>query len=488
MGGSAFQIRGVIEGFYGTFYTFPQRNDLIRFAGESGFNFYVYGPKNDRQHRMRWWDPYPPIILDEFAETIRIARDAGVQFCYAVSFGVPLDYSSAEDFEVVTTKLRTFFDRGCRAFGVMLDDLVIGFAYEVSRRRFRSIGEAHGDLCNRLLTWLRSQDDSCTLCLCPGEYHGRAPFGQYLHDLGGALDPAVDVFYTGPHVCSRTISVCDVSDFAAVIRRQPLLWDNYPANDLLMRSELHVGPLTGRDPQLPTLTRGLVANLMNQPEASKIALQTIADYLRDPESYDPKKSWKRALLRAGGEDAFEPLTRFAENSLGSALQDEEAPILTSLLAGVLALLERGEPLAESEAEAALSRYLTVLDESIYFLRNRMRNLALRQDLMPWIEALDEKLWLGRHALACLRAVEEGGDVQKSLGTLEELLGEVERNSKRIGGTKVVELAQLARERAVAQAGLASTPAEGGQATVAEMDAGAITAPSPPDDHPDEGAA
>jgi hypothetical protein len=44
---------GVVEGFYGVFYTFPQRNDLIRFIGSHGYNAYLYAPKNDRQHRIR---------------------------------------------------------------------------------------------------------------------------------------------------------------------------------------------------------------------------------------------------------------------------------------------------------------------------------------------------------------------------------------------------------------------------------------------------
>ena len=70
---SPFALRGAMEAFYGSFYTFPQRNDLIRFLGQNGFNFYLYGPKNDRQHRMRWWDPYPDAVLAEFAETIWIA-------------------------------------------------------------------------------------------------------------------------------------------------------------------------------------------------------------------------------------------------------------------------------------------------------------------------------------------------------------------------------------------------------------------------------
>ncbi|MFW5888016.1 MAG: beta-N-acetylglucosaminidase domain-containing protein, partial [Bacteriovoracia bacterium] len=40
-----FNIRGVIEGFYGFYYTFSERNDLIKFLGNNNFNYYIYAPK-----------------------------------------------------------------------------------------------------------------------------------------------------------------------------------------------------------------------------------------------------------------------------------------------------------------------------------------------------------------------------------------------------------------------------------------------------------
>ena len=48
-------------------------------------------------------------------ETIRIADECGVTFCFAISFGTPLDFVTQEDFEVVTSKLHEFYVRGCRA-------------------------------------------------------------------------------------------------------------------------------------------------------------------------------------------------------------------------------------------------------------------------------------------------------------------------------------------------------------------------------------
>lgn len=445
MDGTYFRLRGVIEGFYGTYYTFPERNDLIRFLGQHDFNFYLYGPKNDRQHRMRWWDPYPPAVLDDFARTIRIAEESGVSFCYAISFGVPLNYASPEDFETITAKLRTFYDRGSRSFGVLLDDITDGFVHEGNRTRFRNIAEAHADCCNRLLDWARSLDESCRLYLCQSEYCGRPPFGEYLADLGAALHPDIDLFYTGAEITSSAITVADVTAFTAAAGRAPLIWDNYPANDLTMRPEMHIGPLRGRDPALHSVCRGFAANLMSQAEASRIALLTIADYLRDPYRYDPEVSWERALREVGGAENYEPLRRFAENSLGSVLCPEEAPEMTRLASAALASLRRGEAVMRSRDVALLSEYFDVLDESTYHLKNRMANLALRHDLLPWIEALDEKFWLGRGALRTLRAIEEGADYQSALRFTEGLLDDTRRNVHHIAGTALLDLAEYARQ-------------------------------------------
>ena len=94
MNASPFQIRGVVEGFYGVYYTFPERNDLLRFLGRHGYNSYIYGPKNDRQHRARWWQPYPDEVMAQFAETVAIAREAGISFCYAIA---PITYENDDD-------------------------------------------------------------------------------------------------------------------------------------------------------------------------------------------------------------------------------------------------------------------------------------------------------------------------------------------------------------------------------------------------------
>lgn len=433
---SPFALRGVIEGFYGTFYTFPERNDMIDFIGKQGFNFYAYGPKNDRQHRMRWWDPYPPVILEEFAKTIRVAQDARVQFCYTISFGVPPSYATSEDFDVVTEKFRRFYDLGCRAFGILLDDAPTGFAHDANRRAFPTVAAAHADFCNRVLEWASKLPERCFLMMAPTDYYGASPFSDYLYDLGRLLDGEIQVCYTGRDICVPTLTAADAEAFGAVIRRKPLIWDNYPVNDLQMRPQLHLGPLEGRDPALSGVVSGMMFNPMIQAEASKIPLLTIADYLRDPGHYNPEQSWDQALRSIAGERGYRPMRIFAENCLGSCLHPEEAPRTDALAHAALLSIQRGEPADESEAVSALSSYLDELDEAIYQVRNRMPNVSLRQSVMPWVETLDEKLWLARRAVAAVRAEQGGDDVERAVAWLKESVDEVRADQHSVGGSEL----------------------------------------------------
>lgn len=439
---SPFAVRGVIEGFYGTFYSFPERNDMIRFLGIEGFNFYAYGPKNDRQHRMRWWDPYPPEVMDEFGRTIQVANDSGVRFCFTISFGVPPSYATSEDFGVVTAKFRGFYDRGCRAFGILLDDAPTGFAHEANRMAFTSVAEAHADFCNRALEWIGTLPEPCSMLMTPTEYFGGPPFSDYLYELGRKLDPEIAVLYTGRDICVPTLTVADAEAFAGVIGRKPIIWDNYPVNDLTMRQQLHLGPLEGRDASLHTAVDGMLFNPMIQAEASKIPLLTIAEYLQDPSGYDPWAAQERALRAIAGQRGYAPMRVFADNCLESCLHREEAPETDRLAEEALTAIRQGVRVEESPDVGALSEYLDLIDESLYQIRNRMPNITLRQNILPWVETLDAKLWLGRRALNLLRDLQAGDDIASKVNWLHESVEEVRTNPRSIGGQRLTELGEF----------------------------------------------
>jgi hyaluronoglucosaminidase len=428
------------------FYTPREREELVRWLGRHGFNLYVYGPKNDRHHRRTWREPYPAQFMGEFARVVAAGREAGVAVCYALSPSAGLVHSSAEDFAAITGKLHAFYNIGVRAFGLFFDDITPQFADARDGARYGGYGEAHADLCNRTLEWLQALDPSCRLTMCPTEYHGAPPFGRYLQELGAHLRPEIGVFYTGPGIVSPQIMAADAAAFAGVVGRPPLIWDNYPVNDLAMQPELHIGPVRGREAGLVDTALGVAANLMLQPEASKIALHTFASYFAEPHGYDPETAWAEALVAVAGEEGAGRLRLLAENSLRSYLGTPEAARYTALAAAAANELEAAAGVDESAAARQLEGYLQAVDEACYYLRHYLPNLALRREIQPWSERLAAWAELGSVALGLLRADEAGQRDEGLLRRWREVQAELARGEKRIAEEALAPLLAVVRAR------------------------------------------
>ncbi|HEU0242756.1 MAG TPA: protein O-GlcNAcase, partial [Candidatus Limnocylindrales bacterium] len=356
---SPFAIRGVIEGFYGNPWTQEQRLDCIRFIGARGMNTFVYGPKDDPLVRRRWREAYGPEALGRLGEVVATAAAAGVEVMYAISPGLSIRYSSAEDRAALLAKLEQVAALGVWRFALLLDDIPPELAHDEDRAAYADIAEAHGALASAVAAGLGPHRQ---LVVCPLVYHGRGD-EPYLARLAAALDPAVDLLWTGRDICSPILETDDARRFERTTGRPPLYWDNYPVNDVAMGWELHVGPYRGRDADLHVASRGILANPMELAEASKIALATIADYLADPAGYDPDASVARAIREVagdgspdGGRDA-RAFATFAENVRSSCLGDEDAPTVTPSLAAFAAAVddaaERGDPSALRAAAASL---------------------------------------------------------------------------------------------------------------------------------------
>jgi hypothetical protein len=98
-----------------------------------------------------------------------------------------------------------------------------------------------------------------------------------------------------------------------------------------MRDELHIGPLTGRDPRLPQAVYGYLNNPLLQEELSFIPLATCFDYARTPAKYQAESSWTKIVRQRFGAEAlphWRALRSYAEASI-DAKKDNRALQLTS---------------------------------------------------------------------------------------------------------------------------------------------------------------
>nr|MBA2529058.1 beta-N-acetylglucosaminidase domain-containing protein [Euzebyales bacterium] len=293
-----FCIRGVVEGFYGPPRSWAERERTVGFMAARGLNAYLYAPKDDPLHRARWREPYLPEEQGRFASLAARCRDGGIDLVFGVS---PLGfrYDAADDLALLLAKLDAADAVGIRHFCVLSDDMPGRLAGELAGAGFDDLGRAHAWLLRSVHRHLRARGPGRSLWFVPVQYCGN-PATAYLTTLGERVPRDVAICWTGPRVCSPTLTLDHTREVAAVLRRPVLYWDNHPVNDGDMRHDPHLGPVRGRDPRLPEAASGLLANLALQPEASHVAVATVADYCADPSRYDPQRSWRRALAGVTG--------------------------------------------------------------------------------------------------------------------------------------------------------------------------------------------
>jgi hyaluronoglucosaminidase len=148
----AWQIGGIIEGFYGPPWSWDDRAELMRFCHERGMTHYVYAPKDDPKHRERWREPYGEGKLEGFA---RLAGEGTLEVGFGISPGLSIDYYSNDDRADLAAKIDQVLNVGIRLVVLALDDIPFGGGDQ---------GRAHADLT----TWLRDHlGDRASLVLVP---------------------------------------------------------------------------------------------------------------------------------------------------------------------------------------------------------------------------------------------------------------------------------------------------------------------------------
>jgi len=390
---NAFHVTGIIEGFYGPPYPHEDRLALLEFLGRNGLDHYVYAPKTDPYHRARWRDPYPEADLARFGELAAAAERAGVTFTFAVS---PTDivFTRDSDVEALTAKLDALWSEGVRSFTLSFDDTIPVLTDPGDLLHYGlDVGRAHGELANRVLAHLRSFGEPVELFFTPMDYNGAIQ--PYSHRLGETLDPGVPVFWTGSGVWSPTVDASYMDQVATALRRQALVWDNFPVNDGPFVNQLNLGRYRGRDPALGDAVDGVLLNTMIQPRASEVAVYQLGRYAAAPATYDPERAWSDALRAvAPGSAAFR---LFANQSSASFLDPTESAELEMDVDALYDSFDAGGAAFQSAATALgdlLDRFAGIRAE----LASEVADPRLLAEIDPWALRLESLGRIGREGL------------------------------------------------------------------------------------------
>jgi hypothetical protein len=285
---------------------------MLRFEGQHALNEYYYAPKDDPYHRSRWRESYPAEEMQRLRELTAAAHNNFVDFCFAVSPGLSMVYSSGRDFDLLTAKLDSVGQLGVTSYALFLDDVPEELHNPEDKQRFATLAAAHVYVINKLYRYVSAKSPAHRLVVTPTTYTNSFGSVEYIKELGAGVDPHVDLVWTGPEVVSPEITVSQAREWGTYLRRKPLVWDNYPVNDFAPW-RLFFGPLRGRVADLPSAVSGVFANPMNQAHASMIPLATVAGYLWNSAAYDPERSERQAMTDQYGKDGPSLLAPFVKS-------------------------------------------------------------------------------------------------------------------------------------------------------------------------------
>ena len=240
--------------------------------------------------------------------------------------------------------------------------------------------------------------------MCPTEYNKSWTKleGGYLATLGERLNKDIHIMWTGDKVV-ETIDMETLDFVNPLIKRKAFIWWNFPVSDYV-QPHLLMGEVYGNGLDIKDDISAFVSNPMEYAEASKIAIQSIADYTWNMEAYDSRESWLQAIRDLMPENAEYLKTFVSHNSdLGpnghnfQRMESEEiAPALDTLLNEF-----RDNGTVNRQAYEQVARECNNIITASYMLLTAEDNRPLAKEIKPWLRYFRE---LGEYGCAVLDMV------------------------------------------------------------------------------------
>lgn len=394
-------FRGVVEGFYGTPWSYADRVSQLKFYGDHKLNTYIYGPKDDPYHSSpNWRLPYPEKEAAQLSELVRIARENKVDFVWAIHPGQDIQWNDA-DRKLLTDKFEKMYQLGVRSFAVFFDDISGEGTDPVRQAELLNYIDDH---------FVKAKPDVTPLIMCPTEYNKSwsEPARGYLTTLGTKLNPSIHIMWTGDRVISD-ITRESLEWINPQLKRPAYIWWNFPVSDYV-RDHLLMGEVYGNGSDIKDDMSGFVANPMEHAEASKIAIYCVADYAWNLEKYNSRASWE-AAIRYVLPSAPEALQTFASHNSdlgqnGHRYRRVESVDIRPVADRLVAACKQGS-YNEEDYNRMLDEFNRVVEAADLLMVNK-DNPQLIAEMTPWLYQFKLLGETGAEVLAMLKACEAGG--------------------------------------------------------------------------------
>lgn len=406
-------FRGTVEGFYGDPWSHEARIAQLKFYGDWKLNTYIYGPKDDPYHSSpKWREDYPIDEKTKLKQLVEIAKQNQVDFYWAIHPGKDIQWNK-QDSLAVLHKFQLMYELGIRHFAVFFDDI----SGEGTK------AEKQAGLLNYLQReFVDRHKDVGALIMCPTEYNkgwSNPKEGTYLDILGEQLDRRIHVMWTGNTV------IHDITKEGQLwvnkrLKRPSFVWWNFPVSDYV-RNHLLLGSSYGLDKDIQQDMSGFVSNPMDKPEASKVAIFSIANYAWNLKAYDAIATWHQAIQVIAPEvkDAY---TLFSLHNADPGpsyhqYRREESGVIGAIVDSLRKSLElHSFGKLNTDDFNQLHKEFTQFEIAAKTIEQHAQNKQLVKEIKPW---LDYFTYQGKGALAVLQAY-QATDLQERFVAFQAL--------------------------------------------------------------------
>lgn len=394
------EFRGAVEGFYGPPWSHESRKRQLMFYGRNKMNVYIYAPKDDPWHHGRWREPYPETEAKQIRELIETANANYVNFVWAIHPGNSVRWNEGggkADLDAIVVKLEMMYKLGVRQFGVFIDD------------SSGEIGNAarQVELCQYVQkNFVEKHKDVLPLLMCPTGYNRSWTNEGNLKTLGKGLDPSIRVMWTGDSVV-HDITLEGQKWVGQFLKCPTFVWWNFPVSDFV-GSRLLMGRVYGLDTnsEIKKYMSGFSSNPMDKPEASKVALFSIADYCWNIEAFQSERSWKDGIRRLFPGCAAAMQVFCNHNSdhgpNGHGYRREESVEIAPVVEKAMASLGKGAP--DKKAFDELKAEFVKMAKAPAVIRAKADAPGLIEEIDRWLVPFE---LMGRAGAGAITALTEG---------------------------------------------------------------------------------
>ena len=400
--------RGVVEGYYGTPWSHEARLNQFRFYGRNKINSYIWAPKDDPYHHgYECRTPYPEAEAAQITELAETARKNYVKFIWAIHPANTVDWScegGKPDLDSLCAKLELMYELGVRHFGVFVDDSEGAISKASNQSKLCSYISEH---------FVAKHKDVGPIIMCPTGYTRAWTPASWLQELGAELHPDIRVMWTGNGVAYK-IELEGQQWVRKALGRPTFIWWNWPCTDYC-RSQLAMGRTyeLSQDPSMKELINGFVANPMEWPEASKIALFGVADYTWNIVNFESEKNWQAGIERLYPSCAPQMQTLANHNgdltNNGHGFPREES---IDFAPSAKSLRVNPAQLNVAAATEALREFVRIQESAATLLRDE-KLVTMRAEIEPWIELFAQTGIMGESVIKSLQAMQSEGKIEEA---------------------------------------------------------------------------